>query len=174
MNALSQPRSGDFGIKPGYGMAMWLVRLGTFSRYGHACIVESVQMLPGSATIMIIEALPAGVHRRPCLPSEFRWSTGGPVTLTQGQRDVIAEVSAGCIGRGYDWPSIAGFLVRFFGAKFGYSPDHPDEKLICSELVVWSYKMAGVDLFPKKAPGDVSPGDLVQFCPPEDYVINDV
>lgn len=90
--------------------------------------------------------------------------------LTEGQRDVITEVSEGCLGRGYDWPSIAGFLFRFFGAKFGYTAEHPDQKLMCSELVAWSYRMAGVDLFPKKAPGDVSPGDLAQYCPPDPHL----
>jgi len=43
------------------------------------------------------------------------------------------------------------------------SDDHPDSKLICSELVAWSYREAGVDLFPGVAPGDVSPGDLAEY-----------
>lgn len=159
------PRPGDFGIKPGGGLAMWLVRLGTFSRYGHACIVESINPVPGPHVVTVIEALPSGVTRSYVEPSEFRWSTGGPIVPTEGQRQLIVAVALDCLGRGYDWPSIAGFVVRFFGAKFGYSPDHPDNRLFCSELVVWAYREAGVDLFPGKAPGDVSPGDLVDYCP---------
>lgn len=167
MTPTQLPQPGDFGIKPGGGLAMWLIRLGTFSRYGHACIVDAVNSAAGLTVVTIIEAMPTGVVRRPAHVSEFRWSTGGPVVPTEGQRHQIRAAAQDCLGRGYDWPSIAGFLVRFFGAKFGYSPDHPDRKLICSELVVWTYKKAGIDLFPGKAPGDISPGDLSQFCPPD-------
>jgi hypothetical protein len=163
---MTMPTPGDFGVKPGGGLAMWLVRLGTFSRYGHAAVVVGTWHgtdLP----VKIVEATPKGVVERWCHASEFRWSDGGPtgIGLSDLQRHHITATATAYLGRGYDWPSIGGFLVRFFGAKFGYSPDHPDSKLMCSELVVWAYKVAGIDLFPGTAPGDVSPGMLVDFCP---------
>lgn len=166
------PRVGDFGIKHGGGAAMWLVRLGTFSRYGHAAEVVRVShdlYLANLPSVQIVEATPKGVITRFVHPTEFRWSTGGMLdgVLTDEIRNDLAERALRQLGKGYDWPSIAGFVVRFFGAKFGYSPDHPDDKLFCSELVVWNRLESGIVMFPGRAPGDVSPGELADFCPPE-------
>lgn len=171
------PRPGDFGIKPGGGWAMWLVRLGTFSRYGHAAeVVETRPNQPNNPwPVRIVEATPSGVIDRWVSVDEFRWSTGGPLdkVLTDEMRwDIIARAFKQR-GKGYDWPSIGKFLVRFFNAKFkGWSPDHPDRKLFCSELIVWNRRETSIkfgfpelDMFPGTAPGDISPGQLQDWCP---------
>lgn len=145
---------------------MWLVRLGTFSRYGHAC--EVVGTDPGrDLPVEIIEAAPRGVRRVYVHPTAFRWSTGGPLDahLTDEIRSNLVERAFSVIGRGYDWPSVAAFIPRFFGSKIGWSPEHPDDHLFCSELVVWNRREEGLKMFPGVAPGDVSPGMLQDFCP---------
>lgn len=163
------PKPGDFGVSHGGGLPMWFVRLGTFSRYGHAAVCVDVEDRPdGAPAVIIIEARPNGVARREARPGEFRWSTGGPLDadLTDKIRSGIIRTCYDTVGRGYDWPSIVGFLARFFGAKLkGHDPEHPDNKLFCSELVAWSYRVNGIDLFPDVAPGSVAPGDLVDYCP---------
>lgn len=148
---------------------MWAVRLGTFSRYGHAAEVVFADLTPDvDLSVKIVEATPSGVRARWVHVSEFRWSTGGPLDniLTPDIRAELAHRAYAQIGKGYDWPSIARFIPRFFYAKYrGFSPDHPDRKLFCSELVVWNRREAGIDMFPGIAPRDVSPGDLQDWCP---------
>lgn len=137
---------------------MFFVRVGTLSRYGHACVAIGE---PSGDMVQIVEAMPDGVRCRTARISEWTWSN---VELTDEQRADIALTAFNEVGKPYDWGSIAGFILRHFGARLrGRSEDHPDTKLICSELAVWSYREAGVDLFPGVAPGDVSPGDLAQY-----------
>lgn len=152
------PLRGDFGLQAGSGWAMLLVRVGTLSRYGHACL--AVEDAAGGM-VRIVEAMPDGVRTRTGPVDEWTWSN---VTLSDAQRGMVAAIAATEVGKPYDWPSIAGFVLRHLGVKIrGRSSDHPDDKLICSELVAWAYRQAGQDLFPRIAPGDVSPGDLAEY-----------
>lgn len=152
------PQVGDFGLSTGGGLPMWFVRLGTFSRYGHAALVLEVN----DTGITIIEATPKKVRIRIAGPDEFKWSC---LPLTDEQRIAIVGLATTTVGRGYDWPSLMRFLPRFFGAKVkGRSEDHSDDKLFCSELVCWAFRDgAGLDLMPGIAPGDTSPGDLSKW-----------
>ena len=150
---------------------MWLVRLGTFSRYGHAAeVVDTRQGLPDAPgskpQVLIVEAAPGGVRQRWCALDEFRWSTGGPIDPDPVTRARLVARAYSVLNRGYDWPSIAEFIPRFFWSKFQGSKDHPDRRLFCSELVVWNRREEGIDMFPGRAPGDISPGMLQDFCPP--------
>lgn len=156
---MSDPRLGDFGLQAGAGWEMFLVRVGTLSRYGHACVAIGT---PQDGAVQIVEAMPDGVRIRSSAVGEWTW---GNVDLTDAQRVDIALTAAGEEGKAYDWGSIAGFVLRHFGMHLRgkRSRDHPDARLICSELVVWSYREAGVDLFPGAAPGDLSPGDLATY-----------
>lgn len=158
---MTDPRGvqlGDFGLTRGVGWAMFCVRLGTLSRWGHACVAVGE---PVDGLVQIVEAMPDGVRMRTAPVGEWTWSN---VALTAGQRATIVGTALSEVGRAYDWPSIAGFVLRRLGWKIrGRSADHPDEKLICSELVAWDYRQAGADLFPGVAPGDISPGDLAQY-----------
>jgi uncharacterized protein YycO len=155
-------QAGDGGIKPGGGFAMWLVRLGTFSRYGHACVASSDQY---EDLVWIIEARPDGVRETLVPVSEYRWMN---VRLDIVQRDIIVDRVRACLGRGYDWPNVLGFLGKFLGRKWlGWNTEAPDQKVFCSELVVWAYREAGLDLFPGKGPNSIAPADLERFCDPE-------
>lgn len=155
------PKLGDFGLVPGRSAVMWLTRLGTFSRYGHAAVV--VETRPSRAEVDIMEAMPNGARRRTVdLLAETDW-VWSRCTLSDEQRAEIVAAALACTGYPYDWPSIFGFIVRFWGSKFtGQPADHADRKVICSELVCWAYRAAGHELGPKPGlpPGDVSPGDL--------------
>jgi hypothetical protein len=159
------PEPGDYGLAPGGSWPMWLVRLGTFSRYGHAAICESVEVNQVSPyepdIITIIEPMPGGCRRRAARPDEFTWSD---LTLSDTQREQIVTAARRTIGLPYDWWAIACFVGRVWRSRLlRVNPARPgDDKLICSELVAWAYRQASppVDLAPGKSPGDVSPGDL--------------
>lgn len=154
------PRRGDYGLVAGSTLAMHVIKVGTLSRYGHACVALSDPTPEGQ--IKIIEAMPRGARIRLANVNEFRWSN---IVLSEEQRDAIAARAEACEGIPYDWPSIFGFV----GAVIGYKlrligrKDKPDAKMICSELVVWAYLAAKIDLGMGKAPGQVSPGDLAEY-----------
>lgn len=158
-SVLGAPLRGDFGLQAGTGWEMWCVRVGTLSRWGHACVATGDSV---GGQIQIVEAMPDGVRTRTCPVSEWTWAN---VPLTDTQRDDIALIAFEQVGKPYDWGSIAGFVLRHFGMHLRgkRSRDHPDGRLICSELAVWSYRESGVDLFPGAAPGDLSPGDLAEY-----------
>lgn len=144
---------------------MLLVRLGTFSRYGHTAICESVTVDHDSPyepdIITVIEPMPRGCRRRVARAAEFVWSD---LELTAGQRLDIVAAARTTIGIPYDWWAIACFVGRVWRSRLlRVDPDRPgDDKMICSEMVAWAYRQAAppIDLAPGKSPGDVSPGDL--------------
>ena len=153
------PQVGDYGVTKGVGLAMWFVRWGTFARYGHAAIVVEVDHERGR--VLVVEAMPSGARLRWVDPADWAWSS---IPLTKTQRSTIVNEARRLLGARYDWRSILGFLVRFWGVKVkGRSDDHADNRVICSELVVWCYLAAGIVLIPDVAPGDVSPGDLADL-----------
>ena len=153
------PLRGDFGLQRGTGLAMAVVRYGTLSRWGHACIAVSDAV---AGYIDIVEAMPNGVRLRRSRVDEWVWSN---IPLTDVQRDAIAAGARNDLDKGYDWPAIGMFILRWFGAKITRgSKDHPDDNEMCSEAVDWHYRDdAGVDLKPGYAPNTVSPGDLAQY-----------
>jgi len=156
-------RAGEFGLQRGTGWAMWCVRLGTRSRYGHACLaVTDAVSVDGVEYLQIVEAMPEGVRTRRSRVDEWAWSH---LDLTDEQRWAVAAGALTDVGKPYDWPSVAGFIIRRFWARFtGQSKDHPDDHLMCSEEVVWRHLVSsGLDMFPGRAPNTVSPGDLAQY-----------
>lgn len=153
---MREPRAGDFGLTKGKGLPMFVIRHGTASRYGHACVALGPP-IPGKG-VLIVEAMPDGARTRMADPAEFVWSN---LDLSENARSSIIAYAVRCIGLPYDWKAIIGFVIRFWRAKWSTgSDDRADDKLICSELVAWCYREAGIDLVPGYAPGDVSPGDL--------------
>ena len=156
------PEVGDFGLAAGSGWPMRAVRIGTFSRYGHAAICEQVNSANLGGSITIVEPMPHGCRRRVARPGEFVWSD---VPLDPEQRKTVVDYAVTCIGLPYDWPAIFGFLTRHWRAKLGGSPDdrRGGEALICSEMPVRAYRLVGVDMAPGKVASAVSPGDLRQW-----------
>lgn len=162
--ATRPPTYGAFGVQRGSGWEMGIVRWGTLSRYGHACICIAVDDADGVArTCSIVEAMPNGVRVRHGVAwDEFVWSD---VPLTNEQAAGIVTAALAQVGKRYDWPAIGSFVLRWLRVQWtGRSLDHPDVYLMCSELVVYVYRIgAALDLFPGIAARDVAPGDLGQL-----------
>jgi len=137
---------------------MLVTRLGTFSRYGHACVALED---PVGDAIKVIEAGPRGAQIRTRNLDRFRWSN---LKIEEEVRDRIVARARQCEGLPYDWPAILGFVTKVWGYKLRLigAKDQPDDKLICSELVVWSYR-PDIDLAPGIPAGAVSPGDLGDY-----------
>lgn len=162
------PLPGDYGVTPGGGLAMWLVRAGTGrppllrpAWAGHAAICVGND--PDTGRTVIVEATPdKGVRSRTLrFGEEWVWSAE---QLTAEQRRQLVSEAARYDGVPYDWPSITAFVIRFWVKQFkGHAQDHPDEKLFCSEFVAWLYRdrmTPGLDLVPGVAPGTTAPADL--------------
>lgn len=155
---MRQPQLGDFGLTKGSGLAMFVIRHGTASRYGHAAVAIGDAF---GEYVWIVEAMPEGARKRMAKVDEFVWSN---LPLTADQREAVAVYALQTEGIPYDWKAIIGFVIRFWKAKWSTgSDDHADDRMICSELVAWAYREAGIDLAPGVAPGDVSPGDLADW-----------
>ena len=149
------PKPGDIGLVRGKGFAMWLVRLGTRSPYGHAFLVT------GDGTI--VEAQPRGARRTELHYRDVYWCTALSDGLSDVQRSQIAVWAVAHVGTPYSWIDDAeiGFV-----SLFGWAPKWmrrrlaSDRTLMCSQLCVAAYRAAGVELFPGKPDGGESPGDL--------------
>lgn len=153
------PQPGSIGVEHGTAWASLAIQWGTRSRYNHTLVCESVQ---ADGSVVVIEAAGGGVRRRSITPDREVWDD---FHLTEDQRQVIVREAQRCIGFPYDWHDIASFIWRFNRVKITKKPypDHPDGRLICSELVAWCLRQAGVDPMPGVAAGEVSPGDIADF-----------
>lgn len=162
-----QPAKADFGMAKGGGLIMLAVRVGTWSRYGHCCVAESVHPSGG---VTIIEPMPSGCRRRLARPGEFVWSN---VVLSEDQRTAVVAYAETTIGLPYDWPAIAGFVWRFWRHRLRLTrrrrlgvaglAEPGGDRLICSELPVRAYRLVGVDMAPGRPADAASPGDLRQW-----------
>lgn len=182
MTTPTRPRPGDFGLAPGGGLAMAVVRWGTGvprikhghlirrpARYGHAALC--VGWDEGANSAVIVEATPTGVVRRTVPVAHFDWSTEGSLTpqLTDEVRLAIVQAADALVGEPYDWPNIGKFLIRWAAPSFTgrIEPDAGDGHVICSELVVWAYRQGHVTgMLDSSAPGNVAPNDLLPYLGP--------
>jgi hypothetical protein len=150
------PTLGAFGVQPGVGWEMWVVRTFTFAPVGHACVVVGVD--DDMWWVDIVEAMPDGMRRRTVTRTEFIWSA---IPLAPGQGECVAAKAVDDVGKPYAWPSIAGFILRWFKVKWtGKAFDHPDLYAMCSEEADYLWRSCGTDLFPGVAPNAVAPADL--------------
>ena len=102
--------------------------------------------------------------------TDITWSTGrlGPqYTPTPLQRKQIAMVAMSYVGEKYNILDIA--AIALAQARAGHMIDgdewwvkrlSDDHMSICSQLVVNAYRASGIDLFPGRLSGLISPGDL--------------
>lgn len=173
---MNTPLPGDFGLAPGKGMAMAVVRWGTGlprwrhgrlvrrpARYGHAALCVGWDVRADEP--LIVEATPGGVVRRNVPASHFEWSTGGPVTRQYSagaDRDKVVAAMMSLLGQGYDWPNIGRFVLAWAWPGFPGTEDRENGKVICSEAVVWALRSGGVDVGTAPA-GRISPNDLAPF-----------
>jgi uncharacterized protein YycO len=163
-----QPLLGDFGLvhRANGGwidhVAQDLIEWGTGSNYCHAFVyVGNGQIVEA---VRHVQVAPVTNY------ADIQWSTGrlGPdLTPDQDQRRAIARAAMSYVGESYnilDIVAIALAQARLGGTVDGdewwvkrLSDDHMQ---ICSQLVVNAYRAAGLDLYPGKLSGLVSPGDL--------------
>lgn len=138
----------------------WLIQIGTRSRYNHTAIVRVVD----GNRIQVIEAAGGGVRLRWINGDDPIWIFANPGLTYPQLYEMVTEALCN-IGFPYDYRDIAKFIVRFWTGKIPRrtKPDYADDRVICSELVAWCLHKAGVDPWPDRAYGAVSPGDIADY-----------
>jgi hypothetical protein len=166
--AVVLPLPGDFGLvhsTPGTWMdhiACDLIEFGTDSPYCHAFVyIGNGKIVEAVRHVQIAEASNY---------ADITWSTGrlGPaITPNPTERAAIVKAAMSYVGESYNTLDIV--AIAFAQARMGHLVDgdewwvkrlSDDHMQICSQLVVNSYRMAGLELAPGKLSGLVSPGDL--------------
>lgn len=153
------PKPGDFGVVQIGGIGGKLISLGQFligcpSRFSHAFLVldngQIIQGEPGGAKIYTESDWPGAVYSN--LP------------LTDSQRAEIVAAGRALVGTPYSWVDYAAIGAQRLGLPFKWLRRYVSDSghMICSQLVDAAYARAGVDLFPDRAPGNVTPGDLAR------------
>lgn len=92
-----------------------------------------------------------------------QWLTNLSAGLTGAQRDGVVQWMRAHLGTPYSWIDDAeiGFTDLFHWApKWMRDRLRSDATLMCSQAVVGAYRSVGVDLFPGRPEGGISPGDL--------------
>ena len=157
---MQEPNIGDYFVVHTTGIAARLIQLGTWSKWNHAGIYV------GNG--LIIEARPSGVKSAPLSKydnNKIIWSTGHDSSLTKAEGEEIAKFALGFAGTEYGiWSIIAlGFKCLTFGIPF-IPADWlaiREKKVICSQLVAWSYSHVKIKLSNKKH-ALVRPKDLAE------------
>jgi hypothetical protein len=156
------PQPGDFGVVQIHGYGGKLISLGQAligcpSRFSHAFLVldngEIVQGEPGGAKIY-----PASVmHGRGAVYSSL--------PLTDAQRADIVAAGRALADTPYSWVDYAAIGFQRLGLPSKALADYVADggHMICSQLVAEAYRRAGDPLFPNRAPGNVTPGDLARL-----------
>ena len=168
-SAQVSPLPGDIGLIKTSGPGKWLdhiaedlIKFGTDSPYSHAFVyVGNGKIVEAVRHVKVTEA----THYQ-----NITWSTGklGPAhTPSQLQRGLIVKAAMSYVGQSYNMLDIV--AIALAQARLGHVVDgdewwvkrlSDDHMQICSQLVVNAYRAAGIDLFPGKLAGLVSPGDL--------------
>lgn len=136
----------------------WFIQIGTRSPWSHAAIAISEVK---AGRVHVIEAAGGGVRKRWINPTNGEWMWFDFNMSRQQAWRVVHEAYRN-MGLPYDYMDIAKFVLRFWTNKIPRRtrPDYADDKVICSELVAWCLYRAGVDPWPDRAFGAVSPGDI--------------
>ena len=150
------PQPGDIGVTPSRGWASFGIRWATHSPVAHAFV--------SVGGTRIVEADPHGARFNDASRyKQVTWLTGLSGSLAGWQRAAIVDWAVGRIGTPYSWLDDAAIGMRDL---FGWCPAWLTRRmastrtLMCSQLAVEAYRAAGVDLFPGRPGGSVSPGDL--------------
>lgn len=156
------PSAGDFGLvrisgPTGAAVSLGQRLIGSGSYYTHAFIVIGdgtvVQAQPGGAERV---SLADAVGNRRVAYSAF--------PLWSGQRYDIARAAVSLIGTPYSFLDyLAIGEARLLHSKRLEDFVRDTGHMICSQLVDECYRRAGVELFPGRIAGDVTPGDLARL-----------
>ena len=162
------PLLGDYGLvtrTPGNWLdhaAERLISWGTESKFVHAFVYV------GNGNI--VEAIRHVTVSPVTDYSDITWSTGrlGPqFTPTPLQRQLIVKAAMSYVGQAYNILDIAAIALAQSRAGHMIDGDEwiakrlsDDHMAICSQLCVNAYRASGIDLFPGRLSGLISPGDL--------------
>jgi cell wall-associated NlpC family hydrolase len=163
------PLPGDFGVTRIAGLPGRAIRFGQwlngsgFEDYEHSFIV--MPSPDGSwPPAGVLGAQPGGARYEvnPYAAAVTRYSA---IPLTTQQRAAIVSVACKLEGTPYSWLDYASIGLHRLHIRPKALEDFiaSEHHMICSQLVVWVYKQAGIDLFPGRWPGDVTPGDLARL-----------
>lgn len=147
------PQAGDYFVVATNGTVARLIRWFTGSWANHAGIC-----LGGD---LVVEANPHGVavgHLSEYAGHHIAWSR---FDLTEREQDRIIGACNAMLGIPYSFKDIAALALRRWGVRIW--ADHRlarGDRLICSQLVVRAYRVAGFDLVPGVPDNFVTPGDL--------------
>jgi uncharacterized protein YycO len=158
----ANPLPGDFGLVhiegwSGKAISLGQRLVGSASYFSHAFVVidsgNVVEAEPGGA---IQSTLSDAVGNRRVAYSDF--------ALDGVQRARIVSAAIDLIGTPYsfvDYAAIGAVRLLHFGLIEDYVSD--SRHMICSQLVDECYGLAGIELFPHRACGNVTPGDLARL-----------
>lgn len=162
MTAAVQPQPGDFAVTSISGDVGFLISLGellngsAWGHWDHAFVYvgdgQIVEAEPGGARL-------AGVDEYAGRP--VAWSTGR-VELTDDQRAVVVAAARSFVGVPYSAADYLALALWHFRLRIPWAKRVMNSRssMICSQLVAASLDAAGLNLFPGREPGDITPADL--------------
>lgn len=168
-------RPGDYGLvtrEPGTWLdhvGQRLIEWGTESPYCHAFVYAGDGIIIEAARR--VRAAPVTRY------DDVIWSSGRlPAGLEPSplQRGGIAAAARGYVGERYNFLDIVAIGLaqarlgrEVTGKEWWVKRLSDDHMQICSQLVVNAYRAAGINMFPGRLSGLVSPGDLGKLLEPE-------
>jgi uncharacterized protein YycO len=162
MSYSTTPSIGQFGVTRIHGLTGRLIEfgqkvIGSGSRFTHAFVVVAdgwvVQAEPGGARLV---PLTSAVGGRETLYSDL--------DLTDDQRKAVALKALRLAHTPYSYLDYLAIAARrLFGASFLECYVEDSGHMICSQLVDEAFREAGIELFPGRVSGDVTPGDLARL-----------
>lgn len=159
----SDPQCGDFFLVHISGFSGVCISagqrlVGSGSYFTHAGIVgpnnDAIAAYPGGAKRTSLTAALDGRTR--VAYSNF--------DLTDVQRRIIWNSAVASQGTPYSFADYAAIpALRWFHTDALELFVADTHHMICSQLVATTYRVAGIELFPNRFPGDVAPGDLANL-----------
>lgn len=148
-----EPQVGDYGVVKTNGWMGWLIRVGTASRWNHAFIYIGLGQ--------IVEANPKGVAISDVSKyKNIAWNKHEELTIAQRKR--IVSKAKSFVGQPYGFGAILVIALKILGLKIVPTLRkiaENENSVICSQLVAWSYSVAGVKVSDKPH-AFTTPGDL--------------
>jgi len=154
---MKEPNLGDYFVVRTTGIAARLIQLGTWSKWNHAGIYIGHGQ--------VVEARPTGVSVSPLSKydnDQIIWNTDQN-SLTEAERNKLVLFATGFCGDGYGVWSILALGFKCLGLSI-FPVNWLAEKenrVICSQLVAWSYSHVGIKLTHKRH-ALVTPKDLAE------------
>lgn len=163
---MTGPQPGAIGVTSQNNWTAKAIQYGTRSRWNHTAVLER---RVGDDKCVVLEANGKEFVRAMHPIDSFEWDL---LMLPQVFRDNLLKTQQECLGLKYDYADIASFIWRFNKVRITGNPypDHPDDRVICSEAVAWGFREAQRrtfgkvvwDFWPGVAAGEISPGDIEQ------------